>query len=976
MGVAGDFLPRVLDSSGRTVDLRDYKDGVCFPAKNKKRHHNCNNKRNKRKRPLRIGIDVSAWIYRAGFAFGEKLMHDERHLTYYGRAQQQQQQQQQENRDWNGHHPTQTNNDEVLAEKIRDYCDACANYVVRRLEFLKEGTSGDLLVVFDGRTPPIKTATVSQRKKSRAPYQSLREDNNAAASGDALFANQERQSNSNNNGNGNENGNTKKCNNSTTNIDVEADIEQRVKANRRAGPGRHVSRIVDSIIEKLRERNKLATTIHQGTNRPTNHNNYLASWMVAPYEADSQLAYLSKQSYIDLVITEDTDLIAHGCRSVLYKCLENSDSTATNNNNDLVNNNNTNTETSSIHIDITRGKLIEFWDLGGTKVFSKGPSKPDLTDFTPVMMAVLFVLLGCDYNGHRKLKGIGILKACKIVRKAFLLESSERSQQQHESKIANSHLSILDLVWKEAYEQSYESNSFYTEDFKREYQKSFVEALWMYRHPIVFDPMIQDCIQCPSPVSNNDLAENEIEDNNNNNTPLGDPELLEGCREYMELSSDPIRIMQVVGEIPPTQEECIAIAEGRSHAQWKLRKPTPIYSNNNNNNDGNIGNNNIGNNIADHHIPLEGIIPSSKTDSLKSRKKRKSPVSTTPSSLSLSSSNKKKNSIGHKKRTNPAFQSKRRTHLAEKENNHSVPMLLSSGTQSDRRRSLESDEIASVAAGGYQKDDRRPQNKNQNGIFSSRNLFPGEQQHQQQGKDASPTKETPRREPKKTREMFSPSIYSYASSSHESEKTVPLSATPEKGRYRGLQKNNTRGGNAAFEEEEEDDEEPRSPNLLASTTPEHSTQSSSKAATLSINASGTESSTKTLSQSQKASQSQSQSQSSSKMSVDLLASSATSTHSNGFATQTQWETPMQLRSKPQYHTPVQTSVQAQSQSRSQSPNFSTQEEETFLETQQSREPAQPKLDSQSPAEDEALFTQAEASPFQQQTQTPTRSRQG
>ena len=31
MGVAGDFLPRVLESTGRIVDLRDYCDGVLLP---------------------------------------------------------------------------------------------------------------------------------------------------------------------------------------------------------------------------------------------------------------------------------------------------------------------------------------------------------------------------------------------------------------------------------------------------------------------------------------------------------------------------------------------------------------------------------------------------------------------------------------------------------------------------------------------------------------------------------------------------------------------------------------------------------------------------------------------------------------------------------------------------------------------------------------------------------------------------------
>ena len=39
--------------------------------------------------------------------------------------------------------------------------------------------------------------------------------------------------------------------------------------------------------------------------------------IVAPYEADSQLAYLSIQGIVDLVITEDSDLLVFGCKKVI-----------------------------------------------------------------------------------------------------------------------------------------------------------------------------------------------------------------------------------------------------------------------------------------------------------------------------------------------------------------------------------------------------------------------------------------------------------------------------------------------------------------------------------------------------------------------------------------------------------------------------------------------------------------------------------
>ncbi|CAG8521581.1 7569_t:CDS:2, partial [Funneliformis caledonium] len=43
------------------------------------------------------------------------------------------------------------------------------------------------------------------------------------------------------------------------------------------------------------------------------------AYVVAPYEADAQLAYLEKKKYIAAIITEDSDLLVFGCRTVIYK---------------------------------------------------------------------------------------------------------------------------------------------------------------------------------------------------------------------------------------------------------------------------------------------------------------------------------------------------------------------------------------------------------------------------------------------------------------------------------------------------------------------------------------------------------------------------------------------------------------------------------------------------------------------------------
>ncbi|VDN30062.1 unnamed protein product [Dibothriocephalus latus] len=39
--------------------------------------------------------------------------------------------------------------------------------------------------------------------------------------------------------------------------------------------------------------------------------------IVAPYEADAQLAYLAQAGYVDLIITEDSDLLMFGCKQVI-----------------------------------------------------------------------------------------------------------------------------------------------------------------------------------------------------------------------------------------------------------------------------------------------------------------------------------------------------------------------------------------------------------------------------------------------------------------------------------------------------------------------------------------------------------------------------------------------------------------------------------------------------------------------------------
>lgn len=41
--------------------------------------------------------------------------------------------------------------------------------------------------------------------------------------------------------------------------------------------------------------------------------------IIAAYEADAELAYLSRINMVDVVVTEDSDTLVYGCKRVLFK---------------------------------------------------------------------------------------------------------------------------------------------------------------------------------------------------------------------------------------------------------------------------------------------------------------------------------------------------------------------------------------------------------------------------------------------------------------------------------------------------------------------------------------------------------------------------------------------------------------------------------------------------------------------------------
>eukprot|EP00984_Skeletonema_dohrnii_P001549 scaffold486_cov148-Skeletonema_dohrnii-CCMP3373.AAC.30 len=104
------------------------------------------------------------------------------------------------------------------------------------------------------------------------------------------------------------------------------------------------------------------------------------AFLVAPYEADAQMARMAHTGMVDLVITEDSDTLVYGCPRVLFK----------------------------IDFDTNQGQEIQLMrDLGKNE-------SPSFRNWTHDMFVFMCILSGCDYCDG--IPGIGIKLAHKIVR--------------------------------------------------------------------------------------------------------------------------------------------------------------------------------------------------------------------------------------------------------------------------------------------------------------------------------------------------------------------------------------------------------------------------------------------------------------------------------------------------------------------------------------------------------------------------------
>ena len=106
---------------------------------------------------------------------------------------------------------------------------------------------------------------------------------------------------------------------------------------------------------------------------------YNVQIIVAPFEADAQLAYLSHRNLVDFIISEDSDCLPYGCQRVLFKLDRNG---------------------CGQMLDLKRLRLVN-------EIY--------LEHFTNDMFLDMCILSGCDYLDS--IKGVGIKTAYQLVAK-------------------------------------------------------------------------------------------------------------------------------------------------------------------------------------------------------------------------------------------------------------------------------------------------------------------------------------------------------------------------------------------------------------------------------------------------------------------------------------------------------------------------------------------------------------------------------
>ena len=114
-------------------------------------------------------------------------------------------------------------------------------------------------------------------------------------------------------------------------------------------------------------------------------------YVVAPYEADAQLAYLERIGLVDAIITEDSDLLVFGCKNVLFK------------------------------LDTTAATVTSISRSDFAAVASGAPGGLSLLGWSDAQFRTMAILSGCDYLPS--IPGIGLKTAWVLLRKHRTVEN-------------------------------------------------------------------------------------------------------------------------------------------------------------------------------------------------------------------------------------------------------------------------------------------------------------------------------------------------------------------------------------------------------------------------------------------------------------------------------------------------------------------------------------------------------------------------
>jgi 5'-3' exonuclease len=280
----------------------------------------------------------------------------------------------------------------LKAENCRAYIQLCADQVLTRILRLKDMTHADLCVVMDGASPPIKKYECLKRQQRKS------------------LAEQGRDS-----------------------TDETKSVDKRVRDARKAGAGTLLCDIIEELMQMLRKKD--------------------IRFIVAPYEADGQLGYLARSGEIDLVISEDSDLLCHDIPTILFK-----------------------------YDGQGKGILVQRKDLGAMEVRSNSLS---LLDFSSTMIAIMFVCIGCDYCSS--LDGIGPVAARDIVRDVF-------SKQEDNTPVLRR---ILDKLYTKSREDL-------DAEARKKYESEFLAAIFAYRHPVIYSNTLQTYMLANNPPHGSD----------------------------------------------------------------------------------------------------------------------------------------------------------------------------------------------------------------------------------------------------------------------------------------------------------------------------------------------------------------------------------------------------------------------------------------------------------------------------------------